>query len=237
MLNNLIEGIRKFTTEMVSILKVLELIIKEFMNKIFVTIKSFNYVLLLLCIGCSVNHESLDDNLHEIDVAKWNQLTVNCLIDSFRLDTTSFVQFKQPPPESKNFAYSYPNYANIFNNDIATIWNFVNRRSCIINSIDSLYSKHSASIELEIIEYYRFYFPVVYEISDGKNSYKIVLNKNCDKIINKISKLSDLVSDFDDNRGGVAPVRTLTIMSKICRKANGSDKFMIKTLYIDSSVD
>ncbi|UCH14969.1 MAG: hypothetical protein JSV22_03135, partial [Bacteroidales bacterium] len=105
------------------------------MNKLFIKIKWFCIILLLSFIGCKTGNVDSANNLRKIDVAKWNQLTINYLIDSFRIDTTSFIQLKQPPPVSKDFAYSYPSHANVFNNDIATVWNFINKRSCVLNTI------------------------------------------------------------------------------------------------------
>jgi hypothetical protein len=140
---------------------------------------------------------------------------------------------KQPPPVSKNFAYSYPGHANVFNNDIATVWNFINKRSCVLHTIDSLYLMCSDS--LEIVEFYKFYSPVIYEISDSRTFYRIILYQDGRKAISKIDELSELISGFEDNRGVIAPIRTLTIKSKVYRYLNEGDGLTIETLYIDSS--
>ena len=173
------------------------------------------------------------NNFSKINVAKWNQLTINYLIDSFRIDTCSFIQLKQPPPVKKVYAYSYPNHANVFNNDFATVWNFINKRNCILNTIDSLHLACSDS--LQIVEFYKFDSPTIYEISDNKTFFKIILYQDCSKSISKIDGLTELISGFEDNRGIIAPIRTLTIKTIIFKESNESDDFTIETLYIDSS--
>jgi len=202
------------------------------MNKTFINTKWFYIILSLLFIGCNNENIESNHNLSKIDVAKWNQLTINYLIDSFRIDTTSFKQLKQPPPVSKNFAYSYPSHANVFNNDIATVWNFINKRSSVLSTIDSL----SRSDSLEIIELYKFRSPAIYEIHDSNNSYKIVLHQDGNKTISKLDKFSEVISGFKDNRGVIAPIRTLTIKSKVYRHSNKDNGVKIGTLYIDSSL-
>jgi len=204
------------------------------MNKFFINPK-WIYIILLSFIGCNTKNTDSTKHLSKINIAKWNQLTINHLIDSFRIDTTSFTQIKQPPPLSKILPYSYPTDATIFNNDIATSWNFINKRSCFINIVDSLYETSSSNFQ--IIEFYKFYNPTVYEISDSKTSYKIILNRDSTKLVSKIDSLSLVISGYIDNRElPVTPIRTLIIKSKTYNNLNKGNDFIIETLYIDSSL-
>lgn len=203
------------------------------MNKLLEKIKWFCLIILLAFLGCKIGVVDSGSVLIKIDVAKWNQLNLNYLIDSCRIDTTSFLQLKQPPPNSKDFAYSYPIYASVFNNDIATIWNFINKRNLVLDAIDSLYTKHLDT--LEIIEFYKFNAPAIYEVTNGRIIYEITLKKDGSKTITRIFELSTLISGFEDNRGEIAPIRTLTMKSKIFNYKNECDSLFIETLYIDSS--
>lgn len=188
-------------------------------------------VFFILFTCCNVKNINSTIDLNTLNISKWNQLTVNKLINSFRIDTTNYNQLKQPPPLSKVSTFSYPNSSKIFNNDIATIWNFLNRRNYALNIVDSIFS--DCKNKLEIIEFYKFRSIITYEVSCDNDYFKIVLYPDNSKKVNEIDELSTLMSGLEDNRGVSAPIRTLTIKSTIEK----NNIFIINTLYIDSSED
>jgi hypothetical protein len=198
-------------------------------------VQIIRWILLLLAIGsfnCKRNSADCVDKHFKLNVAKWNQLTINSIIETFRIDTNYFQLLKQPPPRREKYSYSYPVSSSIFNNDIATIWNFINSRNLILRTVDSLQFNKG---NLEVLEFYKFHTQYEFVISNEEVHYEILLDVKGNLTIRKVEEIPVVMDGLVDNRQKIEPIRTLTIRSIICLKPECNDSIVIKTLYIDSS--
>lgn len=186
-------------------------------------------MIFLVLFSCRSEGKKSVDFLKKIDITEWNQLTINSLIDSFRIDTTSFNQLKHPPPSSRRLKYTYPRYAMVLNNDFATVWYFINRRYTVLNIIDSLSLENTDSFK--IFEYYSLFESATYRVSDGISSFEIELRNDGSFNVDKINELGVVTTKALDYRGNpISPITGMTIKTII---DNHKNTFRIEELYIE----
>ncbi len=172
--------------------------------------------------------------LERVDIAEWNQLTMNLLIDSFRIDTTSFPELKQRPPFEYVGVYDYSNFAEICNNDIAIAWNFLNKRCVLLKKLEEIEISHCSKIEIN--EYHSVIDRKVdYDITDGISCYRITI-KVGKTTVEQREEQSEIVKGFVDNRGKeLKPLKSLCVKS-IIDFTDKKVKYSIETIYIDGGV-
>lgn len=202
-------------------------------------INKISIILLLIIPLVSCHSYYKVSTLYEkIDLAQWNSMTINLLISSFRIDTTSY-NFPPAPPIDIDYSeigqIDNNNKYNIIlvdGNDIATTWSFLNRRSLLLPILNQL--KIQGLPTLEIIEFYeRYKANTEYEVSDGANSYKIIISYNGDYKVEKIDELSNILEGYMNNRCCYNNLSIRTVVIKtVINLAKNKTEYSFKTLYI-----
>ncbi len=171
--------------------------------------------------------------LERVDIAEWNQLTMNLLIDSFRIDTTSFSELKQIPPVRYVGVYDYPNFTHTYNNDIAIAWNFLNRRYVLIQKLNEIGISHCSKIEID--EYYSLFDRKAdYGITDGIDYYKVTVKAGKTTVEQRKEQSKTVRGFIDNRREELKPLRNLRIKSVIDFTGKKS-RYTIQTIYIDDN--
>lgn len=167
------------------------------------------------------------------DISLWNQSTIKCLLDSQNLNSNLFRE-KEIPPILIGQKSSGKSYVHGFENDLSTVWLFLNNRGNILSYINTLLIPNNNE-EIEILEFYSFFKKPIYEITYSNSLVKVVIQEDGSiKRLNSTQK-SEIHESHEDIRKRGAPLINLIIQSKIFLNQTGERRFETLASYIDSS--